>query len=282
MADDYTNVPRRLRRFYRKGQPVPEEKINNGSKPAGEEVLDNEPWMKSSSKGSPPTPVPAMQPPRFEKILEETQKPGATPMDHALGLSDKAKFEERLPQGGEKAIQDNSGKKEEIAHTLQELKELAQNNKEGTEQGPTSFHFTPVGGAPNAASPEERARAALMTPLPSSAMSPRERMEMRRQRTGAAPGEESQPQAPANSNPAAEPNQGGTAHIRRRMGQVMSGQEEMETNTPTPASSKNTPSQDDDMGDFKDLFNESKKKKTKKDDDDDMSLDDMPMLEDDK
>jgi hypothetical protein len=298
MGDDENNIPRRLRRFYRKGEPIPPE-LQSEEKPHGEQVLDNEPWMnahqpaipqqsaprrRDRARGNPPL-QPSVQPPRFEKVLEQTQKPAVTPMDHALGLSDKRKFEERLPQDGDKAIQDNRGKKEEIEHTLQELKELAAlGSTKDSKQGPASFHFTPVGGTPTPPSPVEKAMNANPPALSSSQLSPRERMEQRRQGRGMPPAEnprsDSNPPQPMGNNPPSNPNQGST-HFRRRMGQLSSSGESAEEPL-TPSS--NAPPNEELGNDFKDLFDDPKKKKKKgKDDEDDLSLDeDMPVFEDEK
>ncbi len=300
MGDDESNIPRRLRRFYRKGEPIPNDYQNTHEeeKPHGEQVLDNEPWMNAhqSSKSNPAPetrrhgrergttqPTPTIQPPRFERVLEQTQKPAETPMDHALGLTGKSTLEERLPQRSERAIQDHSGKQEEIEHTLQELKELASlGNAKDPKQGPASFHFTPVGGAPTPVSPVEKAMQEKANPVPFSQLTPRERMEQRRQGKGMPP-EDTQPPSntpkPSGNAPPSNPNQG-SAHFRRRMGQLSSSGESTDEETSSPKS--NAPSEEEMGGDFKDLFDDPKKKKKKgKEDDDDLSLDeDMPLFED--
>lgn len=307
MGDDETNIPRRLRRFYRKGEPIPNDLQNSNEeeKPHGEEVLDNEPWMNAHQSAQPAPknneprrhgrernnsqPAPAIQPPRFEKVLEQTQKPAETHMDHALGLTGKSTLEERLPQRSEKAIQDHSGKQEEIEHTLQELKELASlGNAKDSKQGPASFHFTPVGGSPTPPSQTEKSTSPNAPSFSSAQLTPRERMEQRRQGKGMPPAEgetpaspSSQP-APQGNAPPSNPNQG-SSHFRRRMGQLSSSGESMESEPSTPSS--NAPPEEDMGGDFKDLFDDPKKKKGKKksDEDDDMSLDeDMPLFEDEK
>lgn len=304
MGDDETNIPRRLRRFYRKGEPIPNDLRNSNmeEKPHGEQVLDNEPWMNAhqSTQSSPknneprrhgrerdnPQPNPTVQPPRFEKVLEQTQKPAETHMDHALGLTGKSTLEERLPQRSEQAMQDHSGKREEIEHTLQELKDLAAMGiAKDSKQGPASFHFTPAGGSPTPPSQVEKAIGNPAPTVPFSQLSPRERMEQRRQGKGMPPAEGEIPASlsstsnPQGNAPPSNPNQG-SSHFRRRMGQL-SPNDESSSEEP----SSNTPPEDDMGGDFKDLFDDPKKKKGKKkgDEDDDLSLeDDMPLFEDEK
>jgi hypothetical protein len=308
MGEDESSIPRRLRRFYRKGEPIPTDTQNHleREKPHGEEVLDNEPWMNAHQSPTPTSPAsknqrhvrnresrapsPVVQPPRFEKVLEQTQKPPVTTMDHALGLSEKSKFEERLPQQGDKAMQDHSGKQEEIEHTLRELKELASlGNAKDSKQGPASFHFTPAGGAPTPPSQMEKAIGNTPPSIPSSQLSPRERMEQRRQGKGmppeengnASPSPPSKPSQPSSTNPSSD-SRGGSDHYRRRLGQLERPGENKEEE-PTPTRSPSPASEEDMNGDLKDFFTENKKKKTKKStEEDDLSLDDMPLFEDEK
>ncbi len=304
MTDDPASIPRRLRRFYRKGEPIPEDGMGDSSYPKNEPSSfssnsENEPWMNPPIKEgsqSPSnarrnrrmekekTPESMISPPRFEKVLEETQKPSITPMDHALGLSGKSVFEQRMPAQSQQAISSNDGKRAEIEHTLQELKDLASSGKEKDEKaGVVSFHFTPVGGAPAIPSAETKpieGNYPSLTTNPSQ-LSPRERMEMRRQREGTAtaPIPEKEGQFPEDNS--------SSPHFRRRMGQMVSPGDEMrERTSPTPTIDRNNPSKEELGSDFKELFEDPTKKKKpikSKDGEDDLSLDeDMPLFEDEK
>lgn len=134
MSDDLTNVPRRLRRYYRHGEPVPEGEERNGdSNPVkeGENHEENEPWMNAppasaasaqrrrgnERRENARAPAPPASPssanqnanatPKqglFSRILHRESKPVVTPMDHALGLHDKEKFVEQTPRGSERAL----------------------------------------------------------------------------------------------------------------------------------------------------------------------------------
>lgn len=358
MTEDLSHVPRRLRRFYRHGQPVPEElmHINEpkestpsaqgnpkslfsnpfaksapaNQRPMGEERDEDfrEPWMDAQSSSMPgrkmpssPSPTsPNSSTPLSRREQRRTQVPMSAaspssnasappqglfarvmgsaapkpkPMDQALGLQKKQMFEDRLPSASEKIIQGNppsgpsSNANPELQSTLNELKRLAgtpAGENESKENNPslTSFHFTPVAEAPRPVDPTSPGSS---QPL----LSPKQRVEMRRMREGstafgAAGGEDrerpaetaapSSSVAPANTSPANTP-----AHIRRRMGQVMSGsasESEEPMGEESPEKEERAPANEEE--DFKDLLGggssaKKKKAKPKDDDDEDFSLD---------
>ena len=114
---------------------------------------------------------------------------------------------------------------------------------------------------------------------------------MRRKEHGSPSSAPTTPPARGNNSPTFPSNQPIPAHIRRRMGQVVSGDERMGENA-TPTSPEKNPSVSSSPDeDFKSLFGNSSKKKKKKtsEDDEDFSLDeelgddeDLPLLDDEK
>lgn len=136
------DIPRRLRRFYRHGEPVPEE-MNAGKNAYTEKNTppsheENEPWMNPREKiilnNSPPrvsssapnsrrnmrnagnssssvtanSPLDISSEPKpglFSRILNHAQQPSVTHVDKALGLHDKQLFEEKPPRASEQALQ---------------------------------------------------------------------------------------------------------------------------------------------------------------------------------
>lgn len=166
MSDDLTNVPRRLRRFYRHGEPVPDQlKPENNPPHESDTHEEDEPWMKSqpprnvspqnnsassrrndrraraTNNPSPSTPATNAPPSGlFGRVLSNVNKPTLTPMDHALGLHGKAQFEEKLPNASEKALAQKpiasstansplprtAQAQQEIQTALNELRNLAQ------------------------------------------------------------------------------------------------------------------------------------------------------------
>ena len=305
MGDDYRDIPRRLRRFYRKGEPVPPEaqprQAANSSHE--EEEPAREPWEDAHAESLPQKTrhrrenrgqqeTPPLPSARFEKMVDDSQKPAVTTMDHALGLSQKAAFAEKLPGESHHAIVDHPGKKEEIEHTLRELKELASlGNPKDANTGPASFHFTPAGGAPTPPSAIEKAMGEKKTSpsLPNASLTPRERMEQRRQGKGMPlPEGEKEPPASPITTPAkpsiAPLREGGSSHYRRRMGELSSPEKEDSQPSDSPTPERDSPQEE--MGDFRDLLDDSASKKKKKkpvDEEDDLSLDEeMPLFEDEK
>jgi len=157
MSEEMKDIPRRLRRFYRHGEPVPEE-MNTGknsftdknNSPTHEE---NEPWMNprekitlpnssarasSSSSNSrrntrnagtnytPNTVTPSSttttepKPGLFSRILNHAQQPSVTHVDKALGLHDKQLFDEKPPRASEQALQQTPP----LPKTVQAQKEI--------------------------------------------------------------------------------------------------------------------------------------------------------------
>ncbi|MFH0970712.1 MAG: hypothetical protein V1776_04615 [Candidatus Diapherotrites archaeon] len=301
MSDEMENVPRRLRRFQRKGTPIPEE-MKKWEKPETKKEEESssypkeEPWMSPSGKKSihvheqrnrerktPPF-IPPFRSGGFEKVMENTQKPALSHIDKALGLHEKAAFEDRLPASGEDSIE-HGVKNEKIEQALKELKDLASiGRKEKQSQPPASFHFTPAGGAPTPPHPIEKitAEAENIEKVPQH-LSPRERVEWRRQRGGDAP--ENNPSLEEKKTGMADKkeNEDIPAHIRRRMGKVENNTEDEMEKSPSSHSTTTLPEEETD---FKDLFGEEKSVKKKKkpfEEDDDLSLgDDFPIFEEDK
>jgi hypothetical protein len=296
MNEDPSTIPRRLRRFYRKGIPIPEtlkktpaHSANPGS---ASQEMHEEPWMnpqqetrnprRRRAEGLAPIPFPIIPSGGFERAIEKAQSPAVTHVDKALGLEDKAKFVERLPTKGKDAIE-GEGKRQEIEHTLNELKDLASlGNPREEKKGMASFHFTPVGGAPTKPGFGEMQNASEGKPSslsPSSLLllSPRERVEMRKQKTGHPPNEEME-NRPLNEKQSFSTERVQPAHLRRRMGQFVESQKEGMEGQATPSPPNEEPA------DFSDLLqNPKKKKKGEKEEENDLSLeDDFPLLEDEK
>jgi hypothetical protein len=221
---DDENVPRRLRRFLRKGESIPENLLPK-------EQPRNEPWNQpavtvraksniavSSRQASEEAIAPRHRGKRFQEMQEKgfTSSP-ASPMDKAIGLEKKNQFQERMPSSGNKAIE---MKKDEIQKALEEIKRFShpaapqsadtldqmadhiaeqnRNAEKKEEEKNSSFHFTAIGAAPNPVdarklgnTPPQNSSGATPTPLPASIpisdlskLSARERMELRRQRRG--------------------------------------------------------------------------------------------------
>ncbi|MEK6902721.1 MAG: hypothetical protein AABX02_04005 [archaeon] len=298
MSEDPSNVPRRLRRFYRNGQPIPggdeSESENNPPQPVMDKSPEDEPWMNPSKnvprriqrktgnanqamRSAPPLAAP----PRgvFEKINEKSQA-GVPHLDKTLGLEKKSEIHESLlPSGGARALQ-TTPSNVDVQAALSKLKELATKDT----QNASSFHFTPVGGTPSAVEPSKLDEKSNLPIAGNSLLSPRERMEMRRQRGGEPP--EGSPNVVSGRPSSSQETEGGMnpntpAHIRRRMGQ-RTDQTGSDMGADEPASSP-APSGGEDE-DFKSLFNDDKKKKKKPaSEDEDLDLsDEMPMFEDEK
>lgn len=293
MSEDMSNVPRRLRRFYRNGQPIPdgEEKQYDPPKAVEDKSPEEEPWM------NPPKSVPrhiqrktvtatrvttktVVSPPRgvFEKI-NENAKQGVPHLDRTLGLSKKMELQESLPNASEKALQ-TTPPNADVQAALNKLKELASKDANAS-----SFHFTPVGGAPKAVNPEKIDEKTNPPIAGNALLSPRERMEMRKQRGGEPP--EGSPSVvsgrPSGNTPIDQGSNVNSAHIRRRMGQ-RADQTGNDMGSDEPARSPAPSSDVENDDDFKSLFGTDKKKKKKSvDEDDDFGLDDdMPLLDDEK
>ncbi len=170
MSDDLSNVPRRLRRFYRHGEPVPEQlKPENNPPRESDTHEEDEPWMKSQpprnaspqnnspssrrndrrarATNNPSSSAPATNTPSpglFGRVLSNATKPAVTPMDHALGLHGKAQFEEKLPRASEEALAQKpttpssssaplprtAKAQQEIQSALNELRSLAQKDND--------------------------------------------------------------------------------------------------------------------------------------------------------
>lgn len=217
---DDQNVPRRLRRFLRRGEPIPENLLPKT-------VPDNEPWNQpavtaqaksniamSARKASAEEAIaPRHRGKRFQEMQRDSFSPSPpTRMDKAIGLEKKAQFQEHLPSAGNKAIE---MKKTEIQKALDDIKRfrestsstqssesidqmaehIAEQNKsaqKAEEEKSLSFHFTPIGSVPSpvdakklVSSAEEKPPATNPIPIPDlSKLSARERMEFRRQQRG--------------------------------------------------------------------------------------------------
>lgn len=321
---DDQNVPRRLRRFLRKGEPIPENLLPKTAP-------DNEPWNQpavtaqaksniaiSARKASEEAMVPRHRGKRFQEMQKDAfNATPATPIDKAIGLEKKAQFQEHLPSASNKAIE---MKKSEIQKALDEIRHFRENttshsnetidqmaehiaeqnksSQKAQEEKGMSFHFTPIGGAPNpvdakklVTNPEEQ-KPSSATPIPipdMSKLSARERMEFRRQQRGQSVPTANPPvAAPAQSNtrpaPAAPASNEPRSHIRRRMGQVDSSEAVDSRAAPTAEEENMTPEAEED---FKDLFaDDSKsapKKKMKKPADEELDEEeDMELFEEEK
>lgn len=248
---------------------------------------------------------PSSQAGMYSRVLQSGNAQ-PTPMDHALGLQQKQQFEDHLPSAGEKAIERTPEKKSasaipppgnpDLARTLNELRRLAAANADGSaaktplQESPvslSSFHFTPVAGAPNPVD----AKSVNTNPTLEN-MTPRQRMEMRRMRAGTAgfgaagsTNEKSPAETPASTVPVPSTQSQSLvpAHIRRRMGRVLApgeeGNSENENANDEKSAESESPAFDDDSGSMKDLLGDDaekpkKKKNPEKNEDDDLSLDD--------
>lgn len=319
MSDDLNTIPRRLRRFYRHGEPIPESENDSRSQNSiqpSEQHDENEPWMNArpAKSASPQTlprvrrnerkeNVPVPKQGLFSQLLHHDAQPRVTPMDHALGLHEKEKFDEKLPSASEKALAQNpplpqsATAQKEIQQALQELRALAKNDpsRSTSEKKPapslTSFHFTPAGEVPHAPAPEEKTLPASPAANPSS-MSPRERAEQRKQGKTLSPSSPATSSAPSESTSRASPGPSSNdspmpAHIRRRMGQLIDNERMDREDTPAARDTSSSMSEKDDE-DFKSLFSENsssaKKKKKKESEEDDLSMDDeeLELFEDEK
>lgn len=316
---DEENVPRRLRRFLRRGEPIPEHLLPKT-------VPDNEPWNQPSvtaqaksniaiaaRKASEEALAPRHRGKRFQEMQKDAFTPSpATPIDKAIGLEKKTEFQEHLPSAGNKAIE---MKKTEIQKALDEIKRFRetsttthnesidqmaehiaeQNKSKQEEEKNLSFHFTPIGSAPNPVDPkkltqtENKPVPTAAIPIPDvSKLSARERMELRRQQRG----QNIPPANPTPATPTARPvtpiaSNEPRSHIRRRMGQVDSSEA-------APARANAATLEEENMSaeaeeDFKDLFGDNNKdapkKKAKKpveDEDLDAEDEDMELFEEEK
>ncbi len=199
---DDENVPRRLRRFLRKGEPIPENLLPK-------ELPQNEPWNQPAvtaraksniSVSSRQAAEEAIAPRHRGKRFQEMQEKGFTasppsPVDKAIGLEKKNQFQERLPSSGNKAIE---MKKDEIQKALEEIKKFSRSGNASSpspdtldqmadhiaeqnrveekkqEEKNSSFHFTAVGAAPNPVDARKlgnvstQSNSATAAPLPSS------------------------------------------------------------------------------------------------------------------
>ncbi len=306
MTEDLTKIPRRMRRFYRHGEPVPEN-LDPDSSTREPTQEDNEPWMgahedapesrRSTRRNTiPQTPAPAQntnpQPGLFGKIMGGLSKPQTTPMDHALGLHEKQSFDSRPPNKSEEAMQAKPPTKGspsvEMQAALNELQQLAkkETTKPQANVSLSTFHFTPAGEAPRA--PQgTNTPSAQNTPshMENNSLSPRERMEQRRNVGMPQPSNAPPVRAPAQTT---SPSQNTPAHIRRRMGQQIDS-ERMDREEPRQTTAPPSEAEDDD---FKSLFgnkNKEKKKKKTGEEDDELSFDsdlgddeELPLFEDEK
>lgn len=300
MSDNDSNVPRRLRRFYRHGERVPEDmardaRSNTKDNPVkeGENHEENEPWMNAppashsrrnerKENAHSTSPSTESKPGLFGRVLHGASKPAVTPMDHALGLHEKGKFEEKTPNMSNQAMRQtppaSARTQSDIQKALQELRTLAKNDtseKNKSTVSLTSFHFTPTGEAPHAPSNDEKSSQLLH----SDELSPRERAEQRKQRTNTSTPSSS---APSSSRPSPPSSSNTPAHIRRRLGQVVDGERMDREETPaTPTDSQDEKDDDDFKSLFSDDKNKDKKKKKVKDDMDD-DEEELELFEDDK
>ncbi len=340
MSEDISNVPRRLRRFYRHGELVPEEMARDTEKnvqrndnpiPPGENHDENEPWMNAPRAENTPTTgsrrnerrenargpatltnTNTTTPPKpglFSRVLQGESKKTITPIDHALGLHDKEKFIEKTPNMSNQAMQQkppsptdalpiSTRAQADIQKALQELRALAKNDGTTTPLGTNSkpavstasFHFTPAGEAPRA--PESSERATQYPAENANAnLSPRERAEQRRQGRESSTATVSNPVSSSSpSRPVSSSSMNESAHIRRRMGQLIDQERMDREDTPV---AENKPANEKDDDDFKSLFAENKNKDKEKDtkkkkasadkDEDDMDEDEeLELFEDDK
>lgn len=303
MSDDLSKVPRRLRRFYRNGQPLPENAQPSSSPPHESSAHEeNEPWMsarppssvsspesarrrerhtrpsdRSASVSATPNPSPGL----FGRVLSRVNKPAVTPMDHALGLHGKASFEEKPPRASEEALSQKPAPvsnantplprtaraQQEIQSALNELRSLAQ--KEGATKNDakkTNVSLTSFHFTPAGEAPRapEATESLSATPASTVADSPLSPRERAEQRRMNRGN--SPPEAAASNSRGAtttSPSSPASAHIRRKMGQV-------ETSSTLPESARDevsgggvSPREKGD-DDFKSLFGESKKKDKKK------------------
>ncbi|MEK6821007.1 MAG: hypothetical protein AABY11_01235, partial [archaeon] len=304
MTQDLNSIPRRLRRFYRQGVPVPEEmKHWSDPSPAArgkrtsmreeEENEEDDHVRREAHLMDRVLDHPDLPAGRFERVLEKTREPPVNAKDKLLGLKEKATLHERLPQSSRPVVMGET-RTTEIQNALHALKELATQGRK-KESFPASFHFTPIGGAPQLPK-KDILDDEPSTPSPSqdslNRMSPKERMEWRRTHRGKEP--EPLPSSSSGENKSAETSNPKNAapipsHIRRRMGRTVGEDEESDS---APASSSKsrvvenskTPAEDaladlsDDDSDFKDLLSDDdkaddpskkKKKKSASEDEDD-------------
>lgn len=312
--DDDSNVPRRLRRFIRKGEPIPENLLPK-------EQSQNEPWNQpavtvrakstisiSSRQASEEAIAPRHRGKRFQEVQENASQT-IKPMDQALGLEKKVQLEARTPQSGTNVVK---MKKDEIQQALDEIKKFHASTSQSenasshveqmidhiTEQAQSkpkqeeknaSFHFTPIASAPNAAEPEKLSESSSPASQSNASsavpdknkLTPRERMELRRQQHGQTipSAATSTPESSGQKKSPTPTLQESRSHIRRRAGQVsesQGGEENISNADAAPA----TPDE------FKDLFgdtNSPSKKKLKKPVNEEEELDseeDMELFED--
>ncbi len=162
MSEDLSRIPRRLRRFYRHGEPIPtngEQENTPASRDNDHASEENEPWMNppraqtdtgarsrtrkeerneagaraldEKNNSTPASAVEKSSGGLFSRILHRSQQPSVTPMDHALGLHGKKAFEENPPRASEKALAQepplpkSAQAQKEIQSALQELRTLA-------------------------------------------------------------------------------------------------------------------------------------------------------------
>jgi hypothetical protein len=292
MAGDLSTVPRRLRRFHRKGIPVPKEMLEQRSskEPFFEKKTGElkRPFRKERHIGESRAKniEPSAKPGLFSKIFGKgKQKPKA--MDRALGLK-HVHLEETLPGVSEQAIQSKPSPNPAVQRTLERLKKLKSGEKTEREEKSTwkekrekfrteenkqtSFHLTNS----HALKKEED----LKKEEEKTKISPRERMEQRRkereQKREKEKGKEMEKEESEKEQPVSR------EHYRRRGGRIEEEREGMgieEEEKPVGEESF-----DEEEFSVKDLFaskpKEEKKKKKTKSDGELESMEDFALLED--